>query len=111
MCHEQHNKRDDNEEIIEEFREKQYDYLITTAVLERGITMKNLQVIVFNADHAIYDEFSLVQIAGRVGRKKDAPEGEVIFIAREETIHIQRAIQSIVTANKALQDMLQTDTD
>ena len=104
-------KRDDNEEIIEEFREKQYDYLITTAVLERGITMKNLQVIVFNADHAIYDEFSLVQIAGRVGRKKDAPEGEVIFIAREETIHIQRAIQSIVTANKALQDMLQTDTD
>ena len=104
-------KRDDNEEIIEDFREKKYLYLTTTAVLERGITMKDLQVIVFNADHPIYDEYSLVQIAGRVGRKKDAPEGEVIFIAKEETVHIKRAIISITTANKALQDMLQKDRD
>ena len=103
--------RDDNEEIIEDFREKKYLYLTTTAVLERGITMKDLQVIVFNADHPIYDEYSLVQIAGRVGRKKDAPGGEVIFIAKEETIHIKRAIASITTANKALQDMLQKDRD
>ncbi len=99
-------KRDNNEEIIEQFRYKNYQYLVTTAVLERGITMKDLQVIVFNADHAIYDDHSLVQIAGRAGRKKDAPEGEVIFIARKETEHIKRAIQDINAANKTLQDML-----
>ena len=100
-------KRDDNEEIIEEFREKKYQYLVTTAVLERGITVKNLQVIVFHADSYIYDDHALVQIAGRVGRKKDAPEGEVIFIAKEQTKYMERAISDINAANEALQNMLQ----
>ena len=100
-------KRDDNEEIIEDFREKKYQYLVTTAVLERGITMKDLQVIVFRADSDIYDDHALVQIAGRVGRKKDAPEGEVIFIGKNKTKHMERAISDIIAANQALQDMLQ----
>ena len=95
-------KRDDNEEIIEDFRSKMYQYLVTTAVLERGITMRNLQVIVFRADSYIYDDHSLVQIAGRVGRKKEAPEGEVIFIAKRKTKYMEKAISDIITANKAL---------
>ena len=99
-------KRDNNEEIIEDFREKKYQYLVTTAVLERGITVKNLQVIVFRADNYIYDDHALVQIAGRVGRKKDAPEGEVIFIGKTKTKHMERAISDIVDANKALQNLL-----
>ena len=99
-------KRDNNEEIIEDFREKKYRYLVTTAVLERGITVKNLQVIVFHADSYIYDDHALVQIAGRVGRKKDAPEGEVIFIGKNKTKHMEKAISDIISANKALQNML-----
>ena len=102
-------KRDNNEEVIEDFREKKYQYLVTTAVLERGITMKDLQVIVFRADSTIYDDHALVQIAGRVGRKKDAPEGEVIFFAKNKTKHMERAISDIVAANQALQNMLQRD--
>ena len=100
-------KRDNNEEIIEEFREKKYQYLVTTAVLERGITMKDLQVIVFHADSYIYDDHALVQIAGRVGRKKDAPEGEVIFIGKTKTKHMEKAISDINYANETLQNMLQ----
>ena len=99
-------KRDNNEEIIEDFREKKYQYLVTTAVLERGITVKNMQVIVFHADSYIYDDHALVQIAGRVGRKKDAPEGEVIFIGKSKTKHMEKAISDIIFANKALQNML-----
>ena len=99
-------KRDNNEEIIEDFREKKYQYLVTTAVLERGITVKNMQVIVFHADSYIYDDHALVQIAGRVGRKKDAPEGEVIFIGKNKTKHMEKAISDIISANKALQNML-----
>ena len=99
-------KRDNNEEIIEDFREKKYQYLVTTAVLERGITVKNLQVIVFHADSTIYDDHALVQIAGRVGRKKDAPEGEVILIGKTKTKHMERAISDIIDANKALQNLL-----
>ena len=99
-------KRDDNEEIIEEFRENKYQYLVTTAVLERGITVRNLQVIVFRADNSIYDDHSLVQIAGRAGRKKDAPEGEVIFIGKTKTEYMERAISDIIAANQALQNLL-----
>ena len=100
-------KRENNSEIIDDFRSKKYQYLVTTAVLERGVTIKNLQVIVFYADNKIYDQYSLVQIAGRVGRKKDAPEGEVIFIGKTNTEAIQRAISDIKTANQALQNMSQ----
>ena len=82
-------------------------YLVTTAVLERGITVKDLQVVVFKADHPIYDDASLIQIAGSAGRKKDAPEGEEIFIAETKTEYMVRAIQEISSANEKLQNMLQ----
>ena len=97
---------EDREEIIKSFRLKKYRYLVTTAVLERGVTVKDLQVIVYRADHPIYDSYSLIQIAGRVGRKKDAPEGEVIFLARENNKDIERAVEEISAANKKVQNML-----
>ena len=100
-------KRLDNNDVIEEFRNGKYQYLVTTAVLERGVTIKNLQVIVFHADHSIYDTASLIQIAGRAGRRKEAPEGEVIFFAKENNEQIQGAIDDINANNKVLQDMLQ----
>ena len=95
------------ERIIEDFKNKKYLYLVTTAVLERGVTIKDLQVIIYRADNAIYDSASLIQISGRVGRKKDAPEGEVIFLAKRKTEHMERAISEINAANKSLQNMLQ----
>ena len=99
-------KCENREEIIKSFRTKKYRYLVTTAVLERGVTVKDLQVIVYRADHPIYDSYSLIQIAGRVGRKKDAPEGEVIFLARENNKEIKRAVEEISTANKKVQNLL-----
>ena len=101
-----HSKRDFRSEIIEGFREGNYQYLVTTSVLERGVTVKDLQVIVFNAQHSVYDEGTLVQIAGRAGRKIDAPEGEVIFIGKRKTTAMDKARESIINSNKALQNML-----
>lgn len=102
-------KRDDNNQIIDDMRNGKYQYLVTTAVLERGVTIKNLQVIVFRADSDIYDTASLIQIAGRAGRRKEAPEGEVIFFAKRNNEQIQGAIDDINSNNKILQDMLQRD--
>ena len=102
-----HSKRDRRSEIINLFRKSRYIYLVTTSVLERGVTVKNLQVIVFNADHKVYDKGTLVQISGRVGRKVDAPEGEVIFIADRKTEDMEQARRDIIDSNKALQDLLQ----
>jgi len=94
-----HSKCKDRNQIISDFKNKKYMYLFTTAVLERGVTVKNLQVIVLMADHDLYDEYALVQIAGRVGRKYDAPEGEVVFVASKETEAIKNAISTIKTKN------------
>ena len=102
-------KRKDNDLVIESFRNGKYRFLVTTAVLERGVTIKDLQVIVFNADSPIYDTASLIQIAGRAGRRKEAPEGEVIFFAKKNNEQIQGAIDDIESNNKILQDMLQKD--
>ena len=46
---------DNRDEIIKRFRIKKYRYLVTTAVLERGVTVKDLQVIVYQSDHPVYD--------------------------------------------------------
>ena len=101
-----HSKREFRGEIINMFKKGRYRYLVTTSVLERGVTVMNLQVIVFSAHHKIYDEGTLVQIAGRVGRKIDAPEGEVIFIASRKTKAMDMARENIINSNKALQNLL-----
>ena len=97
-----HSKCVDRNQRIDDFRKGKYQTLVTTAVLERGVTVKNLQVIVFDADHPLYTSQALIQISGRVGRKKEAPNGEVIFIARNETNEMAIAVREIKAANKDL---------
>ena len=97
-----HSKCEARSKNIEDFRNGQYRILVTTAVLERGVTIKNLQVIIFKADHVLYTSHALIQIAGRVGRKKDAPTGEVIFIAGKQTDEMRIAIDEIQRANQNL---------
>lgn len=97
-----HSKIKNRTEIIDAFRNGKYSYLVTTAILERGVTIKNLQVIIYDSDHELYNEYNLVQIAGRVGRKFDAPEGEVIFLASKRTEAMQRAKDTIVSKNEYL---------
>ena len=100
-----HSKCKNRSQIIRDFKEGKYDYLVTTAVLERGVTFKDLQVIIYDADNDIYDAQALIQISGRVGRKIDAPEGEVIFLINKETDEIKRAISTIQDKNRHLQDL------
>ncbi|MGM9874208.1 MAG: helicase-related protein [Bacilli bacterium] len=97
-----HSKKENRNEIIQSFKNGNLDYLVTTSVLERGVTVKDLQVIVMHANHEIYDEYSLEQISGRVGRKKDAPTGKVIFIANEINDKIEKSISSIKEKNNSL---------
>ena len=97
-----HSKRENRNQIIERFKEGKYRYLVTTSVLERGVTVKDLQVIVFQSDNRVYDSGTLVQIAGRVGRKKDAPEGLVYFVSEKKTNEMIEAVKNIEKSNKSL---------
>jgi competence protein ComFA len=92
-----HSKREGREAIISSFKKGDLAYLVTTSVLERGVTIKNLQVIVYRSDETkIYDSSALIQIAGRAGRKMDAPTGEVIFLASQVS-------PAMVTAKKEIE--------
>lgn len=102
-----HSKVPNNSKIIEEFKKGKRKYLVTTSVLERGITIKGLQVLIFHADHKLYTKEALVQISGRVGRKKDEPSGEVIYYISQINSAISTSIEDIKNKNVALQNLLQ----
>lgn len=95
-------KREGRGRIIDGMRKGVYSYLITTAVLERGVTIKDLQVIVFGSDNSIYNAATLVQIAGRAGRKIGATDGEVLFIADKISQSMEKAIREIKYCNTFL---------
>lgn len=95
-----HSEKENREEIIANFKKGKLDYLVTTSILERGVTCKNLQVIVYNADNKLYSKEILIQISGRVGRKKQAPNGKVIFLAKKPKKEINQAIYEINRLNE-----------
>ena len=74
--------------------------LLTTTILERGVTFKHVQVIVIAADDPIYNTPSLVQIAGRVGRSADDRDGLVLFCYHKYTKSIQEAMKQIRMMNR-----------
>lgn len=96
-----------NEMVIERFGKHEFNYLVTTSILERGVTFDNLQVIVFKSDSPVFNESMLIQISGRVGRKAKHPNGDVYFLAKENTSEMRKAIYGITNSNKDLQNVLQ----
>lgn len=95
-----HSKLKDRAEIIQNFKSNKLRYLVTTSVLERGVTIANLNVIIYNSDHKIYDEATLIQISGRVGRKQAYSEGDVYYLSRNITFSMINSINEIKEANK-----------
>lgn len=93
-------KAKNREEIINAFRSGKLKFLITTMVLERGVTIDNLQVIIFDADHKIYTKETLIQISGRVGRKAKHPTGDVILLSNKTSPVMFESIKKIEFANK-----------
>ncbi|WP_110250109.1 DEAD/DEAH box helicase [Streptohalobacillus salinus] len=86
-------------EKVTAFRLRHTDVLITTTILERGVTFPSVNVFVFQADHHVFDEAALVQIAGRAGRSPHDPTGMVIFYHRGTTRAIKRSIRAITAMN------------
>ena len=87
------------EEIMGNIRNKLHRVVVTTTILERGVTYKNLQVFVYKANKYIFDKKTLIQIAGRVGRVIDSPFGEVYFLASKVTKEMKESINEIKKCN------------
>ncbi|SEO58940.1 competence protein ComFA [Amphibacillus marinus] len=90
----------DRIEKVQQFRDHQLDILVTTTILERGVTFPAVDVVVLNADHRVFDQAALVQIAGRAGRSPKDPTGQVVFIHNGLTHAIKQAVSAIRTMNK-----------
>lgn len=91
---------DEEREVkINQFRQKELHVLITTTILERGVTFPSVDVAVLNAGHDVFNEAALVQIAGRAGRSADDPTGEVVFFHDGKTDAMEKARQMIVEMN------------
>ena len=88
------------EEKIQAFRNRTLTVLLTTTILERGVTFPSVDVIVLQADHEVFDEAALVQIAGRAGRSVDDPSGQVVFFHQGKTNAMVRARDLIQQMNK-----------
>lgn len=74
-----HAEHPDRKEHIQLLKDKKIKGLLTTTILERGITIENLQVAVVGAEQPLFTQQALIQIAGRVGRSQRFPEGDVVF--------------------------------
>ncbi len=87
-------------EKISQFRQQEMQVLLTTTILERGVTFKGIDVLVIDADNYVYNVAALVQIAGRVNRKIDDQTGQVVFCYESITKTIEKACDQIKAMNE-----------
>lgn len=94
-----HSQDPERLEKVLNMRNKAYRILITSTILERGVTFDGVSVIVLGSNHDVFATSALVQIAGRVDRKKEYTAGEVWFLHDGCTKAMNSAIQQIVEMN------------
>lgn len=88
------------QEKVQAMRDYQLQYLVTTTILERGVTFPGIDVLILGADDTTFSENALVQIAGRVGRKNDRPTGLV-------RAYVQHISLNVVAAQRQIKQMNQ----
>ncbi|MEG0326951.1 MAG: helicase-related protein [Erysipelothrix sp.] len=98
---------EDKKEKIDSFR-KDKKCLITTTVLERGVTFVDCFVVVYQANHQVFTDASLIQIAGRVDRGKST-KGECIFLCTMKNQSIICCVNRINQANTDAEYVLRCD--
>lgn len=87
-------------ELIDQFRRGELTILVSTTILERGVTFPKVDVFVVASQHRLFTKASLIQIAGRAGRSPERPTGLVYFFHTGLTRDMTRAIAEIRHMNQ-----------
>ena len=95
-----HSEDPDRKEKVQKMRERKIPILLTTTILERGVTFPNIDVAVIGAEDAIFTESALVQISGRVGRSPEFPKGDIVFFHYGKTESMVRARNQLLRMNR-----------
>lgn len=90
----------ERKEKVMKMRNKEIPLLLTTTILERGVTFPNIDVAVIGSEDRIFTESALVQIAGRAGRSSEFPKGDVTFFHYGRTEAMVNARNQIIMMNK-----------
>lgn len=86
-------------EKVQQLRKGAYDLILCTTILERGVTLKNIHVLVIGSNHPLFKKEVLLQIAGRPGRHPDFPTGRIIFLHEGCTKAMVQAKKEIQALN------------
>ena len=87
-------------EKVQKMRDGDYDFLVTTSILERGVTFPEIDVYVLGADDPVFSSSALVQIAGRAGRSQSQPTGRVIFWINCNCRQVNQAVSQVKYLNR-----------
>lgn len=95
-----HSEHPSRKERVLALRNGEIPGLLTTTILERGVTIERLEVAVIGAEHEVFTESALVQIAGRVGRSVLYHSGDVTFFHYGRSKAMVEAVSHIVKMNQ-----------
>ena len=84
---------------LEMIKSHEIDVIVCTTVLERGMTVENVQVIFLHGEHPLFDKEILIQIAGRTGRKVPYTNGDIIIYTNRQTKAIKECIKDLQQSN------------
>ncbi len=101
-----HASDENRSEKVNKFREKKLYCLITTTILERGVTFPSVDVIVIQADNQVFNSAGLVQISGRAGRSSADPNGHVYFMINNNTEAIKKSIKDLKYMNALTNELI-----
>ncbi|QWB99602.1 DEAD/DEAH box helicase family protein [Mycoplasmatota bacterium] len=107
MCEMISSKTKYRNEPLRKFKNNDYHILLTTTLLERGITFSNCDVFVFESDHHVFNKDTLTQIAGRVGRDQFFTSGNLIFYSRFITKDMIKARDEMTRMNRMKKNDMQ----
>ncbi|QLL75469.1 DEAD/DEAH box helicase [Limosilactobacillus reuteri] len=93
-------------EKVQKMRDGDYDFLVTTSILERGVTFPEIDVYVLSADDPVFSSSALVQIAGRAGRSQSRPTGRVIFWINCNCRQVNQAVSQVKYLNRKGQRLI-----
>ena len=95
-----HSQFVNKDQVLQEFHNKSFRCLISTTLLERGITIPDVYVFVYQANHSVFTCSSLIQIFGRIGRSFTSPEGKGICLCSTYSDAIKNCIKQLKQMNQ-----------
>lgn len=85
---------------VQAMRDEKIPGLLTTTILERGITIPNVQVAVVGAEQPLFTKEALIQIGGRVGRSAQHPAGDFVLFHHGISYAMDEAKRELQSLNK-----------